>query len=175
MGQTIRHGISDCALFGQYAGLNGFLGTRASLMLDVVFLAMFAVLPVMAVSIGMVRFKKRYAWHKRVQLILAVVLLATVGAFELDMQLISGWRDRAMPSAYWPRGVMTSLYVHLVFSISTFFLWLYVVIGALRNFPKPPGPSAYSRRHTFWARLAAIDLTLTAITGWIFYWLAFVA
>ena len=38
-----------------YPGIDGFLGTRASLMLDVVFLAMFAVLPVMGWSIWKVR------------------------------------------------------------------------------------------------------------------------
>jgi hypothetical protein len=27
----------------------------------------------------------------------------------------------------------------------------------------------------FWARLAATDLLLTSITGWTFYWVAFVA
>jgi len=158
-----------------YAGINGFLGTRASLMLDVVFLAMFLVLPVLGVSIAMVRFRRNYGWHKRAQLILAVVLLVAVAAFEIDMQFVSGWRDRATPSPFWKTGVMTSLYVHLVFSISTFFLWLYVVAGALRNVPRPPGPSVYSRRHMFWARLAAIDLVFTAMTGWTFYWLAFVA
>jgi putative membrane protein len=162
-------------LLADFVGVNGFLGTRASLMLDVVFLAMFAVLPVMGVSIGLARFRRQYAWHKRMQLTLAVVLLATVAAFELDMQLVSGWRGRAMLSPYWPGGVWASLDVHLIFSISTFFLWLYVVIYALRNIPNPPQPSAYSQRHVFWARLAAIDLVLTAITGWIFYWLAFVA
>jgi len=164
----------DCLfLLAEFAGINGFLGSRASIMLDVVFLAMFGVLPVMAVSIGLARFGKRYAWHKRIQITLAVVLLAAVAAFEIDMQFISGWQTRAMPSPYWPTGVKTSLYIHLVFSISTFFLWLYVVIGALKSVPNPPAPSPYSRRHIFWARLGAIDLTLTAITGWIFYWLAF--
>jgi len=158
-----------------YAGINGFLGTRASLMLDVVFLAMFLVLPVLGVSIAMVRLRRNYAWHKQVQLILATVLLVAVAAFEIDMQLVSGWRERAAASPFWKTGVMTSLYVHLVFSVSTFFLWIYVVEGALRNIPRPPGPSPYSRRHMFWARLAAIDLVLTALTGWIFYWLAFVA
>jgi len=162
-------------LLAEFTGINGFLGSRASIMLDVVFLAMFAVLPVMAVSIGMARFRRQYAWHKRIQLTLAIILLFAVAAFEIDMQFISGWQTRATPSPYWPAGVKTSLYIHLVFSISTFFLWLYVVIGALRNIPKPPAPSPYSRRHIFWARLAAIDLTLTALTGWIFYWLAFVA
>jgi putative membrane protein len=158
-----------------YPGINGFLGSRASIMLDVVFLAMFLVLPLMGFGIGLARFRHQYVWHKRVQLTLATVLLAAVAAFEIDMQFVSGWRERAEPSSYWPVGVKTSLYVHLVFSISTFFLWLYVVVGALRNIPKPPQPSPYSRRHKFWARIAAIDLVLTAITGWTFYWLAFVA
>ena len=164
-------------LIGQatYPGINGFLGSRASVMLDVVFLAMFFVLPMLGVGIGMARFRRQYAWHKRIQLTVAAILLLAVGAFEIDMQFVSGWRERAQPSAYWPTGVKTSLYIHLVFSISTFFLWLYVVVGALRNFPKPPQPAPYSRRHMFWARAAAIDLVLTAITGWTFYWLAFVA
>ncbi len=162
-------------LLGEYSGINGFLGTRASLMLDVVFLAMFLLLPVLAWSIWHVRYRRRYTLHKRTNLTIAAVLLIAVAAFEIDMQFVSGWRDRAAASPYWPRGVTISLCVHLVFSISTTLLWIYVVAGALRNIPVPPGPSSYSRRHMFWARLAAIDLALTAITGWIFYWLAFVA
>jgi len=167
--------MSFSFLLADFSGLSGFLGTRASLMLDVVFLAMFLVLPVLGVSIAMVRFRRNYAWHKRAQLILALVLFIAVAAFEIDMQFISGWRDRAATSPFWKTGVMSSLYIHLIFSISTFVLWIYVVAGALRNIPRPPGPSAYSHRHMFWARLAAIDLVLTALTGWIFYWLAFVA
>jgi hypothetical protein len=144
-------------------------------MLDVVFLAMFLVLPVMGWSVWLVRSRRRYRLHKRVQLALAVVLLIAVGAFEIDMRFVSGWRDRAEPSVYWPDGVWTSLYVHLVFSVTTAFVWIYVVIGALRNIPNPPGPSEYSRWHKFWGWIAAADMTLTAVTGWIFYWMAFVA
>lgn len=162
-------------LLAEYSGINGFLGTRASIMLDIVFLAMFLVIPAMAWGIALARFRKQFTLHKRVQLAVTVVLLLAVGAFEIDMQFVSGWRDRAAPSPYWSQGVMTSLYVHLVFAVSTFFLLLYVVIGALRNIPTPAAPSVYSRRHIFWGRLAAIDLTLTAVTGWVFYWLAFVA
>jgi uncharacterized membrane protein YozB (DUF420 family) len=163
-------------LLAEFPGVDGFLGTRASLMVDLVFLAMFAVLPVLGWSIWQVKFRRRFALHKRIQLTLAAVLLVAVAAFEIDMRFISGWRERARPSPYWANGVVTiSLGVHLLFSISTFFLWLYVVIGALRNIPKPPAPSPYSPRHIPWARLAAIDMALTAVTGWMFYWLAFVA
>lgn len=162
-------------VLAQYSGIDGFLGTRASVMLDVVVLAMVLVLPVMGWSIWLVRSRRNYPLHKRVQLTLAGVLLVAVAAFEVDMRLISGWENRAEASPYWPGAVWTSLYVHLVFSISTTFVWLYVVIGALRNMPTPPGPSAYSGWHKFWAWIAAVDLALTAVTGWVFYWVAFVA
>ena len=64
-----------------YSGIDGFLGTRASLMLDVVALAMLAVLPVLGFSIWLVRCRRLYAIHKRIQLTLASVLLLTVVAF----------------------------------------------------------------------------------------------
>ena len=44
-----------------------------------------------------------------------------------------------------------------------------------RHFPRPAAPSTYSRQHTFWAWLATLGMTMTAVTGWVFYWLAFVA
>lgn len=158
-----------------YPGINGFLGTRASIMLDVVFTAMFLVLPVMAWSIAQVKYKQRYLLHKRVQLALAAVLLVAVAAFEVDMSWISGWEDRAKPSPYFEQGVFASLYVHLFFAVTTAVLWPFVVVQALRKIPNPPGPCDYSAKHMFWGKLAAIDMTCTAITGWVFYYLAFVA
>ena len=55
-------------------------------MLDLVFLAMFAVLPVLGWSIAQVKYHRRYLLHKRVQLTLGAVLLVTVSAFEIDMR-----------------------------------------------------------------------------------------
>ena len=159
-----------------HQGIDGFLGTRASIMLDVVFLAMFAIIPVMGWSIWLVKNRHQYALHKRIQLGLGLLLAVAVGLFEIDMRFISGWRDRAEPSPYYPTGwVVTSLGIHLVFATTTALLWIVVIVRALRNFPDPPVPGAHSRAHVFWARLAAWDMLLTAVTGWIFYWLAFVA
>jgi hypothetical protein len=180
-----------------YPGLDGFLSTRASLMLDVVFLAMFAVVPVLGWSVWLVRVRRNYLWHKRVQLSLAAVLGVTVLVFEVDMRL-HGWRERATASPYFgpmadpgsgaefmfvrllrcqqvPGLVNISLGIHLVFAVSTAVLWTVVVTRALRRFPSPPEPSAHSASHKRWGRLAAMDLVLTSVTGWIFYYLAFVA
>jgi putative membrane protein len=176
---------------------DGFLGTRASLMLDVVFLAMFVVLVALAVSIYLVRYRRSYLVHKRLQLLLGTVLLVTVALFEADMR-VNGWMDRAEASRFYkpmaapgwllstvylkllgraevPGLVFTSLGIHLFFAVTTSLLWIWVIVQALRRFPKPPAPGDHSASHKLWAWIAAIDMGMTAITGWIFYLLAFVA
>jgi putative membrane protein len=162
-----------------FSGWNGFLGTRASFMLDVVVLAMLAVLPLLAWSIYLVKYRHQYALHKKMQLILAGLLLVAVGAFEVDMRFITDWEERAAPSPYYTAGqwdaVWGSLAVHLVFAIPTLLLWIYVVVAAVRKFPRPPLPNEHSRQHRVFATLGSAGMFLTAVTGWIFYWLAFVA
>jgi putative membrane protein len=163
-----------------YPGLGGFLGSRGSLMLDVVFLAMFIVVPVLAFSIYQVKIRHRYDLHKKLQLIMATVLLVAVLLFELDMR-INGWEQRAAPSPYFnsahkwscPAGI--SLIVHLSFAVPTLLLWIVVVTRALRNFPRAPQPNHHSRWHTRYGWAAAIGMLFTALTGWLFYYLAFVA
>ena len=160
------------------AEIPGFLGTRASLMLDVVFLAMFLVVPVLAFSIYLVR-RGRYALHRKIQLVLGAVLLVTVLAFELDLRFFTDWRKLAEPSPYYHSEgrclVWTALMVHLTFAVPVGFLWAFVIVQALRKFPYPPTPGRHSRSHKFWGWLAVSFMVMTAITGWTFYWLAFVA
>jgi putative membrane protein len=158
---------------------DGFLGTRASLMLDLVALAMVAVVPVLAASVYLVRYRKAYALHKRIQLTLGTVLLLAVTLFEIDIRL-HGWRHRAASSPYSSHDgstdwVMAVLTIHLFFAITSTVLWAVVIYRALRNFPSPPEPGPHSPWHRRWARIAAIDMTCTAVTGWVFYWLAFVS
>ena len=162
-----------------YPGIDGFLGTRGSFMLDVVFVAMLVMVPLMLVSIYLVRYRSRYLLHKWIQVSLAAILLVTVAIFEIEQRLVP-WTARAMPSPYfdphhkWSCAVGYSLLVHLLFAVPTAVLWIYVVVQALRKFDRLPRPNAYSAVHRFWARLAAIGMTMTAMTGWVFYYLAYV-
>lgn len=158
----------------------GFLGTRGSLMLDVVFLAMFAVLPLLALSIYLVK-QKRYAQHKLINLILGIVLLIAVLAFEIDMRFFTQWEDLAKNSPYfdaarkWTSVAGLALIVHLCFAVPTLLLWIFVIVQALRKFPSPPVPGEHSHAHSKWAWLAAVGMLMTAVTGGTFYYLAFVA
>jgi putative membrane protein len=170
-----------------YPGLGGFIpGARGSLMLDVVFVAMFLVVPLLAISYYLVKLRRRYDLHKRLQLAMAAVLLVAVLLFELDIR-INGWEQRAAgippgsgspyydPMHKWSCPAGISLLIHLSFAVPTLVLWTVVVVQALRNFSRPPAPGAHSRWHARWATLAAIGMVLTAVTGWVFYWLAFIA
>lgn len=156
----------------------GFLGTRGTLMLDLVVVAMAITLPALACSIYLVRARKQYAAHMRIQLILSAVLLVAIALFELEMRLV-GWEQRAADSPWsragrWNDIVEYLLIIHLLAAIPTFFVWAAVVVRAIRNFPRPPGPNAHSRSHRVWGRLAAIGMALTTVTGWLFYYAAFV-
>lgn len=159
--------------------MNGFLGTRGSFMLDLVFASMLAAVPLLLLSGWLVRYRKQYGTHRKLQMVLSVVLLVAVAAFELEMRLF-GWTDRAVDSPFWIDGrsndwIDYSLMLHLCFAIPTPFIWGFVVYKAMKKFPNPPEPSAHSRSHRFWGRIAMAGLTLTALTGSVFYWLAFAA
>ena len=159
------------------SGIDGFLtplGSRASIGMDVVLVGLLALLPVLAWSVAAVR-AGRYGLHKRLQLFIVAALAAAILVFEIDVRIFSDWRERAAASPFWPAGVLWALGIHLVFAVSTFVLWTWVVWEALRRFPVPPAPGAHGPRHRRMARLAALDLLATAVTGVAFYWLAFVA
>lgn len=147
--------------------------SRATVMLDAVAAAMIVFLPALGWGIHLARSRKRYAQHKTVQLSLTVLLLVTVTLFELDLRR-NDWRQRASASPYYNTVLFPVLYVHLVFAVSTAILWIYTIVAALRGFARPPLPGGYSSRHKFVARLAAVDMCCTTISGWVFYVMAFV-
>lgn len=160
---------------------DGFLGYHASFMLDVVVCALVLVIPVLAYSVYLAKVRRNYLWHRNIQLGLGIVLLLTIGAFEIDLQLVhQGWENvvqRRQPplSEAEFEFVRRVLWVHLVFAISTPFLWIATTVLALKRMPSPPGPSPHSSLHKKLGWLSTIDLTLTSITGLAFYYFAFLA
>jgi putative membrane protein len=158
----------------------GFLPWRAPFMVDVIAVAMVIVLIALFWSVLWVKYRKKYHRHKVVQLCLAGGLLILLVCFEIDIQFLENWRERALASPYYDAvtgsgRVVYSLWVHLLFATSTLALWLLVILRAVNHFPNPPRPNHHSRYHSRWGMVAAIDMVLTAVSGWVFYFLAFVA
>ncbi len=106
--------------------------------------------------------------------VLSIVLLVAVGFFEIEMRLM-GWEHLAEPSPYFDTLVYPSLWIHLFFSILAFFLLIATLSLAWTKFPKPPRPDRHSAIHRKLGMTTLIFLVGTTVSGWIFYWLAFVA
>lgn len=158
----------------------GFLGYPSTLMLDVVVCALVLVVPVLLYSIYLVKFRRNYLWHRNLQTALGAALLLTVSLFEIDMRLHGGWQQilknrevQLEPDQLeWVRQI---LLVHLVFAVSAVLLWAVTLTHGWKRIPNPPQPSPHSGLHKWLGWSSTITLTLTSVTGLIFYYYAFVA
>jgi hypothetical protein len=157
---------------------HGFLGYPSTLMLDVVVCALAAVVPTLLLSLYLVKVRRKYTWHRNLQLTLGGLLLVTVLLFEIDMKLHGGWRQIVNQ----PAGrlsieqfafVERLLYVHLVFAITTPLFWGLTLWLAVRRFSAPPAPGPHSAWHKRLGWISVVDITLTSITGLLFYYFAF--
>jgi len=159
----------------------GFLGNQASFMLDIVVCALVVVVPTLLTSLYLVKVKKNFLLHRNLQLLLGVVLLIAVGAFEIDMHLIhKGWENivaRRHPeiSAEQMGYIQNVLWVHLIFAITTPFFWVTTIVLALKRIPSPPAPCEHSGLHKKLGWISTIDITMTSVTGLFWYYVAFVS
>ncbi len=148
--------------------------SRAGFMLDFITLAMVGLGPLIYFGVRVVRVDKNYSLHKTIFLCVTAVLAVAVTAFEFDIR-VNGWRHMAEPSPYYDTLVFPALWIHLFFAIATALLWVATIIKAHQNIPKPPRPSETSARHARVARWAVRFMYGTCVTGWLFYYLAFIA
>ena len=160
---------------------DGFLGFRTSFMLDFVVVALVLIVPVLVYSLFAVKVQRRYVVHRRLQLLLGVVLLVAVSLFEVDLQWIQGgWlnvvgKREVKLTEVQLAFVRQVLRIHLCFAVSTPLLWAATIGLALRHMPSPPQPCSHSKLHKTLGWLSTIDIVLTSVTGLVFYYFAFVA
>ena len=152
----------------------GFLGTRAPLIIDILAVSLVAVIIMQVVSLIFIK-QKKFAKHKRIQMTIGIVMGIFVLCFELQMRIF-GWRHLAEDSPYFR-------YLSLSILTSTpdlccpnrFVLWVITIIGAKKNFPTPARPSKYSMIHKRLGKVSVVMTLGTCLSAWLFYWLAFAA
>lgn len=154
--------------------MSGFLpSSRGSFILDFIVVAMAAVLPILLYSIWIAKIKKDLKFHRSIQMTLGIILGVAIIAFELDMR-INGWRHLAEPSPYYDTLVFPSLIIHLCFAIPTLFIWSYTIYAALRHRIEL-GVNKARIQHRKLGLASAYLMLGTTVTGWIFYYFAFLA
>jgi len=143
----------------------GFLGTRGDLLMDIVILALVAVVPIVFYNWHLAR-TGRYPLHKTMQISLAVLLGAVVGLFEYNLRLQGGIFTATAASGYAGTGTLNFwIYFHTFFAITTILVWVGLIVVSLRRFPNPPAPGAFSGRHRFWGRVGMVWMLVTGVTA----------
>lgn len=150
-------------------------------MLDFVVCALVIIVPLLLYSLWLVKVKKAYTRHKWLQLALGLILLIAVTAFEVDLQIVHGGWENIVRKSIADETALAArvaearpyLLLHLLFAVTTPILWIATLILAFRRFSNPPLPGEHSRLHKTLGWLSTIDITLTAVTGLLFYYVAF--
>ena len=146
----------------------GFLGTRADLLMDVVFIATLATPFILAWGI---RFASRgeLSRHRAVQTTLLCVLLVAVVMFEVDVRLSGGSGSLMKGSSYagtgWLRGITVA---HVLANIVTFFTWLVLVVRSWRRF-QTTLPGAFSATHRRVGRWVFAGTVFGAVSAVVMY------
>jgi hypothetical protein len=155
---------------------NGFLGTRADMLMDIVMLSFIVILPILIWSWRLARSEKQYQKHRRVQLILAITLLIVVGIFEYDLSKSGGIFELTSASAYAGTTLLnTAIYVHTLFAVVASIIWLGLIGLSLWRFGPNPEPGPFSRKHRAWGKAGMVTMVLAGLTSPPLYYLGFVA
>ncbi len=143
----------------------GFLGTRADLLMDIVILALVAVVPIVVYNWRLAR-QRRYAQHKSLQITLALLLGAVVALFEYNLRLQGGIFAATAASSYAGTATLNFwIWFHTFFAITTIFIWAGLIVLSIRRFPKPPAPGPFSTTHRLWGRLGMTWMLVTGVTA----------
>jgi uncharacterized membrane protein YozB (DUF420 family) len=146
----------------------GFLGTRADLIIDLV-MTVSGFLPAIMMFTFYLAARGKRKLHKNIQLGLLLLVTFLVVALEVDVR--SGDLQAAGAlSAYHDSMILSVVFIiHLLFATTTFVGWIWLVVKSAKLYPK----GFKSFNHKKWGKILFVDVVLTVITGWILYIMVF--
>jgi uncharacterized membrane protein YozB (DUF420 family) len=147
--------------------IDGFLGTRADGIVDIVMVAS-AILPFfMLWTFHLVKIGE-HALHKNMQIGAMFALLFLVIALEIDVRYGNLVEARAL-SGYYESNALTYVFiVHLLFAISSFVGWIWLAEKSHKRFP-----IFFDFNHKKFGKMVFTGICVTVITGWLLYLMAF--
>ncbi len=147
--------------------IEGFLGTRADIIVDTVMLASTLLPFMLIVAIGYAQ-KGKYDVHKWLQIVLFVVVNVLVIALEVDIR-IGGLDEVIAKSPYYGSTELLSIFIiHLIFAVSSTLLWFWLIIVSTKRYPVH-----FTFAHKKYGKIVFVDIVLTMLTGWGLYAMVF--
>jgi hypothetical protein len=150
------------------------LGTRADLVVDLVYLVTLAAPLVAYLGLRLVRSGRQHA-HRRVQTFLFATCVLAVVALEIRIRFASGSGGLMQHSPYaGSRLFWAVMIVHILGAIVTYALWGWLVFASRRRHGTIL-PGAFSRRHKRVGLIVIGGICFTTLSATVVYFLVFVA
>src|SRR5262245_26271913 len=125
---------------------DGFLGTRADMLFDIIVVAQIAVTGALVYAIRQAKMK-RYLRHRAVMLATLLVLALILVVFEVHLRASGGARGIFEQSRFADTTALTAaIYIHILFAVSTVVAWTTLAILSLVKYRRSL-PGDFSRIH----------------------------
>lgn len=152
---------------------NGFLGTRADLLMDLVLIGIL-ITPILMLYAFSLAKQKRFVAHRNLHVTLISILILAVILFELDIRLSGGSEAFLSGSPYAETKFMKVLLTfHILIAIASFTTWIGLETQSWKSF-REALPGNFSYRHIQVGWVVYSGVVVTAITGLGLYILGFV-
>ena len=156
-----------------YMFLQGFLGTKAPLFMDMVTLIV-AVLPLLIFGAITLARKKMYKLHAVLQNVIFVVSVLVFGYFEYGVRIGGGFDAFMSDSGVSYTYALVVLIVHIIIATVTMFIWTTIILKGNYQFKNGLIPGRLSTAHKILAIKTFIGITATSFSGIWVYLLMFV-
>lgn len=143
--------------------MNGFLGTSAPLMMDIIVVSLTLIVPCLAYSIRLAKAGNIKA-HRVFQIVLSAILLFAVTLFELEMQWVGGI-ESIMEKDRYTTPFRIYLWIHISISISTIIVWGITAYKALKAYDGEHLAVNHRALHRKLGWASTLLLLLTSLTG----------
>ena len=146
----------------------GFLGTRAPLFMDIVFIIVL-LLPFFVYGAILLAKKEKYRAHETVQKLLFFISVTVVLFFEYGVRMEGGYISLMEGSSVSHNYLLYVLIFHIIVSTLTLLLWSYTLYAALRYRRSKALPGLYSPAHRQDGLRTIVGIVLTTLTGaWVY-------
>ncbi len=152
---------------------SGFLGTRATFLIDTIisFLVMLPIIIMISIFIA----KRDYI--KLHQFIQFSLLLTTIGALALffyNVNYIYGFENTIQQSSIDRKEFFTLFTIHVIIVIIAILIWSLTIFYAFNDNKRRALPGVYSKTHKRAGRKALFSIILMVFTSLIIYWVLYI-
>jgi putative membrane protein len=151
----------------------GFLGTRADLLTDVITVG-YGVIPLVLYLSALRARRGEYRLHRAVQCACLAALTVILVLFEVNIRLRGGSQALFVSSSFAETPLLrATLLVHLAIAVSTYLAWVGLTVVSWRRFERSL-PGAFGATHRIIGKGVIAGNVATAITGVWLYVVGFV-